>query len=104
MKGKMKALRKMNAEAGLELVEIAIPQIKSHQVLIKVIKRAICGTDLHIYKWDQWSKNRLKPPVTIGHEFYGEIVETGEDVEHYKKGDLVTAEMHVVCHQCFFGI
>ena len=97
----MKALRKMKAEPGLELVEMAIPQIKSHEVLIKVIKRSICGTDLHIYKWDEWSKNRIKPPVTTGHEFYGEIVKTGSEVKHYKKGDLVTAEMHIVCHQCF---
>jgi len=101
MNSKMKALRKMKAEPGLELSEMAIPKIKSHEVLIKVIKRSICGTDLHIYKWDQWSKNRMKPPVTTGHEFYGEIVETGSEVKHYKKGDLVTAEMHIVCHQCF---
>jgi threonine 3-dehydrogenase len=101
MTGKMKALRKMRSQSGLELVETEIPQIKSHEVLIKVIKRSICGTDLHIYKWDEWSKNRIKPPVTTGHEFYGEIVETGSEVEHYKKGDLVTAEMHIVCHQCF---
>lgn len=101
MTGKMKALRKMKPEKGLTLAAVEIPTIKPHQVLIKVIKRAICGTDLHIYKWDQWSANRLKPPVTIGHEFYGEIVETGEDVKHYQVGDIVTAEMHIVCHQCF---
>ncbi len=101
MNGQMKALRKMKPRSGLELVETEIPQIKSHEVLIKVIKRSICGTDLHIYKWDEWSKNRIKPPVTTGHEFYGEIVEIGSDVSHYKKGDLVTAEMHIVCHQCF---
>jgi threonine 3-dehydrogenase len=101
MNGKMKALRKMKPGPGLELVETEIPEIKSHEVLIKVIKRSICGTDLHIYKWDEWSANRLKPPVTTGHEFYGEIVKTGSEVRHYKKGDLVTAEMHIVCHQCF---
>lgn len=101
MNGKMKALRKMKAGPGLELVETTIPGIKHNEVLIKVIKRAICGTDLHIYKWDEWSEKRLKPPVTTGHEFYGEIVETGQEVTHYKKGDLVTAEMHVVCNQCF---
>ena len=101
MTGKMKALRKMEPGPGLELVEVDIPQIKSNEVLIKVIKRAICGTDLHIYKWDEWSANRLKPPVTTGHEFYGEIVEIGEDVTHYKVGELVTAEMHVVCNQCY---
>jgi threonine 3-dehydrogenase len=100
-KRKMKALRKMKPGKGLELVEVEVPRLKPHEVLIKVIKRAICGTDLHIYKWDEWSANRLKPPVTIGHEFYGEIVETGSEVSHYKVGELVTAEMHIVCHQCY---
>jgi len=101
MTGKMKALRKMKAGPGLEMREIPIPAIKTSEVLIKVRKRAICGTDLHIYKWDEWSQNRLKPPLTTGHEFYGAIVETGADVRHYHVGDLVTAEMHVVCNQCF---
>ena len=91
----------MKPGKGLELVEVEVPRLKPHEVLIKVIKRAICGTDLHIYKWDEWSANRLKPPVTIGHEFYGEIVETGSEVSHYKVGELVTAEMHIVCHQCY---
>jgi threonine 3-dehydrogenase len=99
--GKMRALRKLRPEKGLELVEVDIPRIKPQEVLIKVIKRAICGTDLHIYKWDEWSANRIKPPVTTGHEFYGEIVELGSEVKHYHVGDLVTAEMHIVCNQCF---
>ncbi|MGE5341848.1 MAG: L-threonine 3-dehydrogenase [Candidatus Omnitrophota bacterium] len=98
--GKMRALRKLRPEKGLDLVEVDIPQIKPQEVLIKVIKRAICGTDLHIYKWDEWSQNRIKPPVTTGHEFYGEIVAVGSEVLHYKPGDIVTAEMHVVCYQC----
>ncbi len=101
MTGKMKALRKMKPGPGLEMQQVPIPAIKGNEVLIKVRKRAICGTDLHIYKWDEWSQNRIKPPVTTGHEFYGEIVEAGADVRHYKAGDLVTAEMHVVCNQCF---
>lgn len=101
MTGKMKALRKMLAGPGLEMREIPIPKIKANEVLIKVHKRAICGTDLHIYKWDEWSQNRLKPPLTTGHEFYGAIVEIGHDVRHYRVGELVTAEMHVVCNQCF---
>ena len=101
MKGNMKALRKMKPGPGLEMQQVPIPAIKGNEVLIKVHKRAICGTDLHIYKWDEWSQNRLKPPVTTGHEFYGAIVETGAEVRHYKIGDLVTAEMHVVCNQCF---
>ncbi len=101
MKGNMKALRKMKPGPGLEMQEVPIPAIKANEVLIHVHKRAICGTDLHIYKWDEWSQNRIKPPVTTGHEFYGEIVATGTDVRHYKVGDLVTAEMHIVCNQCF---
>jgi threonine 3-dehydrogenase len=91
----------MKPGPGLEMQQVPIPAIKSSEVLIKVHKRAICGTDLHIYKWDEWSQNRLKPPVTTGHEFYGEIVESGAEVCHYAVGDLVTAEMHVVCNQCF---
>ncbi len=101
MKGNMNALRKMKPGPGLEMQQVPIPAIKGGEVLIQVRKRAICGTDLHIYKWDEWSQNRIKPPVTTGHEFYGEIVEAGADVRHYRVGDLVTAEMHVVCHQCF---
>ncbi len=101
MKGNMNALRKMKPGPGLEMQQVPIPAIKGNEVLIQVRKRAICGTDLHIYKWDEWSQNRIKPPVTTGHEFYGEIVEAGADVRHYKVGELVTAEMHVVCHQCF---
>ena len=101
MNGTMRALRKMKAGPGLEMQQVPIPGIKANEVLIKVHKRAICGTDLHIYKWDEWSQKRIKPPVTTGHEFYGEIVEAGADVSHYQVGDLVTAEMHVVCNQCF---
>ncbi len=101
MTGTMKALRKMSPGPGLEMQSVAIPQIRSSEVLVRVIKRAICGTDLHIYSWDAWSQNRIKPPVTTGHEFYGEIVEVGSDVRHYRVGDRVTAEMHVVCNQCF---
>ncbi len=101
MKGTMRALRKLNAGPGLELQQVPVPGIKANEVLIKVRKRAICGTDLHIYKWDEWSQKRIKPPVTTGHEFYGEIVEAGSDVRHYRVGDLVTAEMHIVCNQCF---
>jgi threonine 3-dehydrogenase len=101
MTGNMKALRKMKPGPGLEMQQVPIPSIKANEVLIKVHKRAICGTDLHIYKWDEWSQNRLKPPLTTGHEFYGDIVETGAEVGHYEVGELVTAEMHIVCSQCF---
>lgn len=96
----MKALRKVEAGVGLAMCEVPVPKIRSSEVLVKVHKRAICGTDLHIWSWDAWSAGRIKPPVTLGHEFYGEIVEKGSDVTHYQVGDLVTAEMHVVCNQC----
>ncbi len=97
---KMKAVAKMKPGRGIDVIEAEIPKIKSNEVLIKVEKRAICGTDLHIYQWNEWAAKRIKPPVIIGHEFYGEIVETGSEVKHYKVGELVTAEMHVVCNQC----
>ncbi len=97
---KMKAVAKMKPGRGIDVIEAEIPEIRSDEVLIKVKKRAICGTDLHIYQWNEWAEKRIKPPVIIGHEFYGEIVEIGSEVKHYKVGELVTAEMHVVCNQC----
>ena len=96
----MKAIMKTKPGPGLELREVEVPQIKDDEVLIRVKKRAICGTDLHIYHWDRWSSQRIKPPVIIGHEFYGEIAEVGRNVKDFKEGDLVTAEMHVVCGKC----
>jgi len=100
MTGKMRTIKKLKQGRGLDLVEDDIPKTGNNEVLIKVKKRAICGTDLHIYQWDDWSKNRIKPPVTTGHEFYGEIIEKGKNVTEYKIGELVTAEMHVVCGHC----
>ncbi len=97
---KMRAIMKLKPERGIDVVEAEIPEIKSNEVLIKVKKRAICGTDLHIYQWNEWADKRIKPPIIIGHEFYGEIVEVGKDVKYYRVGELVTAEMHVVCNQC----
>lgn len=97
----MRAVIKSSKERGITITEAPVPTIKNDdEVLIKVHKRAICGTDLHIYQWNAWSQNRIKTPVILGHEFYGEIVEAGRNVHTYKVGDLVTAEMHVVCNQC----
>ncbi len=98
----MKAIRKSRPEPGLWLEEVEIPEVKPGWVLIKVLRTSICGTDLHIYKWDHWSQNRIKPPLTIGHEFVGEVVEVGEGVFRIKPGDIVTAETHVVCGICEF--
>jgi threonine 3-dehydrogenase len=101
MSEKMRAIKKIKPERGITVTEAEIPKIKDNEVLIKVKKRAICGTDLHLYQWNKWSENRLKLPVIIGHEFYGEIVEKGKEVKEYKTGELVTAEMHVVCNHCY---
>ncbi|NLV92436.1 MAG: L-threonine 3-dehydrogenase [Firmicutes bacterium] len=98
----MKALRKTTAGPGLELVEVPIPEIRDDQVLVKIEVASICGTDLHIYNWDQWSQNRIKPPVTIGHEFAGRIVQLGSNVKGLELGQLVTAEGHFVCNTCYY--
>ncbi len=97
----MPAIRKMSAQKGLELQEIPIPKPGPHDVLIYVEAASICGTDLHIWNWDDWSANRIKPPLTLGHEFCGTIVETGEAVEHAHPGDYVSAESHVTCGMCY---
>jgi threonine 3-dehydrogenase len=99
----MRALVKERAGPGMSLCDVPIPQYGPHDVLIKVHFAGVCGTDLHIWEWDRWASNRLKPPVTIGHEFSGEIAALGRDAEAtglLAVGDLVTAEGHVVCGHC----
>ncbi len=88
---------------GLTLTTKQIPQdLKSDEVLIKVLATAICGTDYHIFTWDEWSQNRIKPPITMGHEFAGEVIKVGEQVNRVKVGDIVSAETHIVCGECEF--
>jgi threonine 3-dehydrogenase len=102
----MKALRKMQAARGLSLETAAAPSIGPTDVLVRVKAASICGTDLHIYGWDRWSQGRIKPPVTLGHEFCGAVEKVGSEVEALKAGDFVSAEMHVNCghcHQCRVG-
>jgi len=102
----MKALRKVRAAKGLEITEVAVPGIGPTEVLVRVSAASICGTDLHIYGWDRWSQARIKPPVTLGHEFCGLVEHVGEEVTAVKAGDFVSAEMHVNCghcHQCRLG-
>ncbi|HJM46679.1 MAG TPA: alcohol dehydrogenase catalytic domain-containing protein, partial [Candidatus Marinimicrobia bacterium] len=96
----MKAICKTNTEAGLTQINAEVPVPSTNEVLIKILKTAICGTDLHIYQWDDWAKNTIKPPLVIGHEFVGEIAETGEGVTHYKPGDIVSGEGHITCGNC----
>jgi threonine 3-dehydrogenase len=102
----MKALRKMRAARGLSLEGAAAPVVGATDVLVRVSAASICGTDLHIYGWDRWSQGRIKPPVTLGHEFCGIVEKAGDEVEAVKAGDFVSAEMHVNCghcHQCRVG-
>lgn len=97
----MKAVRKVKRDFGAELLEIDKPSIKQNEVLIKVNATSICGTDVHIYKWDSWSQKRIKNiPQTLGHEVTGEVVETGSSVTKVKKGDIISAETHIPCRKC----
>jgi threonine 3-dehydrogenase len=97
----MQALRKVEAGPGLELEEIADPVVGPGEVIVEVEAASICGTDLHIKKWDEWSQQRIHPPLTLGHEFAGTVVEVGDDVDHVKVGDYVSAESHITCGMCF---
>jgi len=98
--GKMKAIVKHHRGYGAELQMVDIPQIKEDEVLIKVKATSICGTDVHIYTWDEWSESRVNPPYVFGHEFAGEIVEVGSKVTNVVLGDQVSAETHIVCYEC----
>ena len=100
----MKALMKAKPEEGIWMVDTSRPEVGANDVLIKVKRSAICGTDVHIYNWDDWAKKTIPVPMTVGHEFAGEIVEIGSEVhlEHFnmKIGDRVSAEGHVTCGYC----
>jgi threonine 3-dehydrogenase len=96
----MKALVKANAEPGLWLQDVPEPAAKPGEVLIKVLRTGICGTDLHIRKWDTWAQGALRPPVVIGHEIAGQVEALGRGVDTVDVGDLVSVEGHVVCGRC----
>ena len=96
----MKALVKLKAERGIWMEDVPIPKVRPNDVLIKVRKSAICGTDLHIFKWDEWARRTIKPPVIIGHEYMGTVVETGSEVTRVKVGERVTVEGHISCGFC----
>ena len=97
----MLAVRKMERKPGLVVDEIPVPTPGDEEVLVEVQAAGICGTDLHIWKWDTWSQQRINTPLTLGHEFSGTVVETGSKVEHVKLGDFVSAESHVTCGMCY---
>ncbi|MBV9405734.1 MAG: L-threonine 3-dehydrogenase [Acidobacteriaceae bacterium] len=96
----MKALVKSKSEPGLWLEDIPEPTIGINDVLIRVTHTGICGTDLHIYQWDEWASTTIPVPMAIGHEFVGEIVETGPNVNDFHAGEVVSGEGHVVCGRC----
>ncbi len=96
----MKALVKSRAEQGLWLEDVPAPQPGINDVLIRVLMTGICGTDLHIYDWDEWARKTIPVPLVIGHEFVGEIVEVGSNVSDFHPGEIVSGEGHVVCGRC----
>lgn len=96
----MKALVKSKSEPGLWMEEVPLPPVGDNDLLIKVKKTAICGTDVHIWKWDDWARKTIRVGQTVGHEFVGEIVEMGRSVSGYKIGERVSAEGHIVCGVC----
>lgn len=96
----MRALVKTKPGPGCELVDLPVPTPGSGQVLIRVAAAGICGTDLHIYKWDPWAQSRIRPPRVIGHEFCGTVEVTGEGVDTLRAGDRVVGECHVACGCC----
>ncbi len=99
---KMKAVVKTKPEPGAELIEVDVPTPGPDDVLVKVAATSICGTDLHIYQWNDWAKKRIKKiPQTMGHELCGEVVETGSRVQTVKVGETISAETHIACGHCF---
>lgn len=98
----MKAVIKAERGPGLQLAEWPVPEIGPGDVLVKVRAASICGTDLHIYKWDEWAQSRLKPPFVVGHEITGHVARVGDSVTSVKVGDAVSLESHIVCNECFY--
>jgi threonine 3-dehydrogenase len=96
----MKALVKAKAERGIWMEDIAEPEIGHNDVLIKVRRSAICGTDIHIFQWDDWARKTIPVPLAIGHEFCGEVVDVGSEVRGFEAGDRVSAEGHITCGVC----
>ena len=96
----MKALVKAKAERGIWMEDIAVPEVGHNDVLIKINRTAICGTDIHIFKWDDWAQATIPVPMAVGHEYSGEIVDMGIEVRGFKVGDRVSGEGHITCGFC----
>jgi threonine 3-dehydrogenase len=96
----LKALVKQHAESGLWLKDVPEPTIGINDVLVRVEKTGICGTDVHIYNWDAWARRTIPVPMVVGHEFVGHVIEVGSNVADFRPGDIVSGEGHVVCGRC----
>jgi len=96
----MHAIVKAVRGPGVEIREVPVPTCGPGEVLLRVLRAGVCGTDLHIYNWDRWSEDRVNPPITLGHEFVGEVVERGAGVAQIQVGDRVSCESHIVCGHC----
>ncbi|EOV8088241.1 L-threonine 3-dehydrogenase [Providencia sp. PROV032] len=96
----MKALSKLKAEPGIWMTEVPKPELGHNDVMIKIRKTAICGTDVHIYNWDEWSQKTIPVPMVVGHEYIGKIVAIGQEVKGFKIGDRVSGEGHITCGHC----
>lgn len=101
MTATMPALRKTSTAPGLSLEEVPVPSPGPHEVLVRVEAASICGTDLHIWRYDEWARRRVHPPFTLGHELAGTVEALGAGVEGIAEGDYVSAESHVTCGACF---
>ncbi|WP_444888475.1 L-threonine 3-dehydrogenase [Microbulbifer sp. JMSA008] len=96
----MKALSKLKSEVGIWLTDVEIPEPGHNDLLIKIHKTAICGTDMHIYNWDEWSQKTIPVPMVVGHEYVGEVVGMGQEVAGFEVGDRVSGEGHITCGHC----
>ncbi len=96
----MKALAKLERAPGLTMTDVPMPVVGHNDVMIRIHKTAICGTDIHIWKWDEWAQNTIPVPMHVGHEYVGEIVEMGQEVRGFAIGDRVSGEGHITCGHC----
>ena len=96
----MKALSKLYPKPGIWMTEVDPPVPGHNDLLIRIHKTAICGTDMHIYHWDEWSKSTIPVPMVVGHEYVGEVLEMGQEVHGFREGDRVSGEGHITCGYC----
>lgn len=101
MSEKMLAIMKTEPAYGVELVEVDVPKPKENEIFIKVLAAAVCGTDIHIYEWNEYAQSRIKPPQIIGHEVAGEVIEVGSGVDEIQVGDYISVETHIPCGKCY---